>query len=210
MEKFIYTTLFLVTMLMTGMVQAQVGINEDNTQPDASALLDVKSSTKGMLVPRMTTTQRNLISSPATGLLVFDTTTGSFWFYNGSWTDLSSSLSDADNDTKIQVEESGDEDKIRFDMAGTEHFTMSAGRLEVLNTGSSVFIGEGAGANDDLSNNNNTFVGYQAGNTNTTGSYNTANGYQALYSNTTGNNKTANGVLAIRYNTTGDNKTANG
>ncbi|MCP4002222.1 MAG: hypothetical protein GY727_15035, partial [Gammaproteobacteria bacterium] len=69
---------------------AQVGINTDGTAPDGSAMLDVKSTDKGMLVPRMTTNQRNDISSPATGLLVFDETTGSFWFYNGSiWEDLS-------------------------------------------------------------------------------------------------------------------------
>jgi hypothetical protein len=206
-----YTKIFTVFLLFLSIgLSAQISINTDDSNPDASAILDVKSTSLGVLVPRMTTTQRNLISSPATGLLVFDTTTGSFWFYNGSWIDLSSSLSDADNDTKIQVEESGDEDKIRFDMAGTEHFTMSAGRLEVLNTGSSVFIGEGAGANDDLSNNNNTFVGYQAGNTNTTGSYNTANGYQALYFNTTGYYNTANGSSALKANTTGVFNTAYG
>jgi len=51
-----------------------------------------------MLVSRMTTTQRTAISSPATGLLVFDETTGGFWFYNGSaWTDLSA----ADNDWTV-------------------------------------------------------------------------------------------------------------
>ncbi|MCR9290971.1 MAG: hypothetical protein NXI23_26680, partial [Bacteroidetes bacterium] len=137
-----YTKIFTVFLLFLSIgLSAQISINTDDSNPDASAILDVKSTSLGVLVPRMTTAQRNLISSPATGLLVFDTTTGSFWFYNGSWIDLSSSLSDADNDTKVQVEESGDEDKIRFDMGGTEYFTMSAGRLEVLNTGSSVFIG---------------------------------------------------------------------
>ncbi len=42
-----------------------------------------------MLVPRLTTAQRTAVSSPATGLLVFDSTPGSFWFYNGTaWTEL--------------------------------------------------------------------------------------------------------------------------
>jgi hypothetical protein len=119
-------------------------------------------------------------------------------------------VADADNDTKVQVEESGDEDKIRFDMGGTEYFTMSAGRLEVLNTGSSVFIGEGAGANDDLTDNRNVFIGYQAGQDNTTGIENTACGSYALNENTTGFNNTANGYLALSKNTTGHGNTANG
>lgn len=61
-----------------------------------------------MLIPRVTTAQRNLISNPATGLLVFDNTTSSFWFYDGGWIELVSrntSLRDNDNDTKVQVEE---------------------------------------------------------------------------------------------------------
>ena len=119
-------------------------------------------------------------------------------------------LADADNDTKIQVEESTDEDIIRFDMAGTEFFRMDHGKLEVLNTGESVFIGEGAGTNDDLSNNRNTFVGYSTGLSTTTGNKNTANGYGTLYTNTTGSTNTANGNEALYFNTTGGNNTANG
>ena len=101
------------------------------------------------------------------------------------------------------------------------------GQIETLNTGNSVFIGEGAGANDDLSDNYNVFVGKDAGasnttglvNTaigssalelNTTGYYNTANGNQALWSNTSGSSNTANGNYALRYNTTGYSNTANG
>lgn len=59
-----------------------VGIN--NGGPAASAQLDITSTTKGLLIPRMTTTQRNAISSPATGLEIFNTTTMQFEFYNGS------------------------------------------------------------------------------------------------------------------------------
>src|SRR5450432_191416 len=66
-----------------------VGVNLTGAAPDASAMLDVQSTTKGMLVPRMTTTQRTNISSPATGLLVFDNSTGSFWFKSASrWVEL--------------------------------------------------------------------------------------------------------------------------
>jgi len=67
-------------------VQAQnVAVTDDDGySAHASAMLDIKSINKGLLIPRLTTTQRNTISSPATGLLVFDTTEGKFYFYNGS------------------------------------------------------------------------------------------------------------------------------
>ena len=117
---------------------------------------------------------------------------------------------DADGDTKIQVEEIADEDIIRFDMGGTEFFTMDNGRLNVLNTGNSVFMGEGAGANDDLSNNRNVFIGNGAGNANTIGEDNTANGYSALYSNLSGYYNVANGSYALYSNTNGWSNVANG
>lgn len=56
---------------------------------DASALLDIRSTTRGFLPPRMTTTQKNAISSPASGLVVYDSTTNKLCCYNGStWNDL--------------------------------------------------------------------------------------------------------------------------
>ncbi|MGO8055590.1 hypothetical protein, partial [Rhizobium leguminosarum] len=59
------------------------------TSPNASAQLDVSSTSKGMLIPRMTSAQRSLIATPANGLLVYETTTNSFWFYNGTaWSQL--------------------------------------------------------------------------------------------------------------------------
>lgn len=67
-----------------------VAINTNNANPANSALLDISSNNKGILVPRMTTTERNAIASPAKGLLLFDNTTNSFWFHNGAnWVELS-------------------------------------------------------------------------------------------------------------------------
>jgi len=60
-----------------------VGINTDNSQPDNTAMLDVKSNSKGMLLPRLSTAQRIGIASPAIGLTVFDSDTYSFWTFRG-------------------------------------------------------------------------------------------------------------------------------
>ena len=67
--------------------ESRVGIG--TTTPNASAKLQLDSTTKGFLPPRMTTTQKNAIASPATGLVVYDTTTNKLCCYNGStWNDL--------------------------------------------------------------------------------------------------------------------------
>jgi hypothetical protein len=52
--------------------------------PDASAVIQANSTTKGFLPPRMTTTQKNAIASPATGLQVYDTTLNRPCFYDGT------------------------------------------------------------------------------------------------------------------------------
>ena len=74
--------LLVLLFLVPGMyLQAQVAVNNDGTAPDNSAMLDVKSTTAGMLVPRMTTIQRNAIANPAPGLLVF-CTDNNFYYSN--------------------------------------------------------------------------------------------------------------------------------
>ncbi|MHC1776298.1 MAG: hypothetical protein AB9834_12905 [Lentimicrobium sp.] len=66
--------LLLLLILIIGIsANAQVAINSDASAPDNSAMLDVKSTTRGFLAPRMTLAQRNAIVTPATGLVVFQT-----------------------------------------------------------------------------------------------------------------------------------------
>ncbi|MDC0380668.1 DUF1566 domain-containing protein [Flavobacteriaceae bacterium] len=80
----------LAAVLLTATTYAQIGIN--NETPDASAALDITSTTGGLLVPRMTNAQRQAISNPAAGLQVFvtDFEGGSFMFYDGTkWGTLS-------------------------------------------------------------------------------------------------------------------------
>ncbi len=215
-QSFLKSCLLTVMMVMSNQVWSQVGINTDNSTPDASAILDIKSTEKGVLVPRLTSAQRTAIASPATGLLVFDTDTESFWFKGASaWLELNDDveniLVDADGDTKIQVEENADEDVIRFDISGTEHFRMQAGgRLEILNSGSSIFMGEGAGENDDLTDNKNIFIGEHAANSNTSGNHNVAIGNEAMESNSTGMMNIAIGGRSLENNTFGGNNLAIG
>ena len=64
---------FLIQFVLLSSISiyAQVGIG--TTTPDVSSILDVSSSTKGFLMPRLTTIERDLISLPATGLMIFNT-----------------------------------------------------------------------------------------------------------------------------------------
>lgn len=91
------TTLLFIGFLVyfASVVNGQVAINQDGTPPDNSAMLDVKSTTRGMLVPRMTIAQRNAIASPANGLLVFCTDNNQYFSNKGTpaspnWTMVSS------------------------------------------------------------------------------------------------------------------------
>ncbi len=66
------------------------------TTPSTSALLQLESTNKGLLTPRMTQVQRDAIASPVVGLLIFDTTTNGFENYNGSaWVSVGSSSGNA-------------------------------------------------------------------------------------------------------------------
>src|SRR5438046_2847326 len=68
-------------------VNAQgVGINPFANPADPSAMLDVSGASKGVLINRMTTAQRNTITNPALSLLIFNTTTNCFESYiSGAW-----------------------------------------------------------------------------------------------------------------------------
>jgi len=75
----------LLIIILSGFgVHAQVSITLDSSPADPSAMLDVKSTDKGILIPRMTAIERDSISSPANGLLVYVTTDSSFYFFEGT------------------------------------------------------------------------------------------------------------------------------
>jgi hypothetical protein len=196
-------------------VNAQVSINTDGSTPDGSAMLEVKSTTKGMLIPRMTVAERNNISLPATGLLVYqvDANAGFYYYTGAAWQYLPASVSissiqDANGDTKVQVEKNPNEDIIRFDIGGTETMTLTGSRLELKSPLFNINIGENSGTSDS-SGTRNTAVGYQTLMYNKWGYDNAAFGFEALRSNMTYCN-TAFGSYALRANGVGLNNTAAG
>ena len=69
-------------------IAANGNVGIGTTSPSASALLDLSSTTRGFLPPRMTSTERDAISSPAAGLVIYNTTTSKLQVYTTSWTDL--------------------------------------------------------------------------------------------------------------------------
>jgi len=74
--------LLLVSLFEVFVLSAQVAITPDGSAPDGSAMLDIKANSKGVLVPRMTSTQRLTIANPATGLLVYQTDGVTGFYYN--------------------------------------------------------------------------------------------------------------------------------
>jgi len=82
-----YLRALLLLLAATFSAQAQTGgVGIGTTAPDASAALDVSSSSKGLLLPRLSRTQRDAIAAPATGLTIYNTDTNKLNTWNGtSW-----------------------------------------------------------------------------------------------------------------------------
>ena len=130
MKHFFFIVLGL---LFADTLKAQVGLG--TITPDTNAVIDIASTSKGILIPRMSTASRNLIVAPATGLMIFNTTTVAFNYWNGtSWISMAAGnikeLADSDNDTKVEVENMVDEDKIRLSIAGTERIRLESKGLQ--------------------------------------------------------------------------------
>lgn len=91
----------LIFVSFTTSISGQsVAINSTGSTPHPAAILDISSQDKGILIPRMTSAERLAIVNPPSGLLVFDETARSFWFYNAGWHEFVSSgdLGDAGGD----------------------------------------------------------------------------------------------------------------
>lgn len=155
--------------------------------PVASSILEVKSTTKGMLTPRMTTAQRNAIASPAVGLLIYQTDGAQgFYYYSGtSWT-ATNKVNGLDNNILIGLNAGA---------ATTSSYNVAIGKaaLKTNTTGSY-----------------NVIIGDSSSYANTTGTFNIAIGAKALYANTTGNDNVAIGVETLKLNQNGIDNTAIG
>lgn len=77
-------------LFIYGSLSAQIGVG--TTTPDASSVLEIFSHDKGLLLPRLSTTQRDAIVSPATSLIIFNTTTLAFNYFSNGWKDFSVSM----------------------------------------------------------------------------------------------------------------------
>lgn len=95
MKKTIFTAVLCLLLSMYAAAQS-VGINNEGLTPHPSAMLDVRSVGKGLLIPRMSEDDRNSIVSPATGLTVYQTTgkTGYYYYDGGAWKTIADNLGD--------------------------------------------------------------------------------------------------------------------
>ena len=181
MKKTILTLAVIIGL--STMSYAQVAVTNDGSMPDNSAMLDVKSTEKGMLVPRMTAAQRDAIASPANGLLVYVTDDDQFYYNEGTAASPSWKA-----------------------VGGAQEINdLSDAKSEAY----SLFLGNHAGENDD-GNNYNTATGVSSLRANTSGKRNAAFGAYSLYYNTTGLGNTAFGHASLYKNQTGYSNVAVG
>lgn len=88
MKNYTLTIITGLLILPTMMLSQNIGISSTGATPDNSAMLDITSDSKGILIPRMSTAKRTSIPSPATGLMVYDTDLDCYYFYDGGWTSV--------------------------------------------------------------------------------------------------------------------------
>ena len=94
-NTFILPIIFtLITLNPINLLSQNVAINNDGSAPNSTAILDVKSGTKGLLIPRMDSVARKAIVNPAKGLIVFDTSYDALYYYTqGRWNSVGSDAS---------------------------------------------------------------------------------------------------------------------
>ncbi|MCT4599527.1 MAG: hypothetical protein N4A32_01335, partial [Marinifilaceae bacterium] len=98
---------FIVSFLIISNVYSQsVGIGTTDFTPDKSAALEIRSNSKGLLIPRMSFSDKNAITNPSKGLLIYQTDEQSgFYYFNGSkWELLGTNLNDKDFDPTNEIQ----------------------------------------------------------------------------------------------------------
>lgn len=206
--------IYLMVALMLGFnafaQKENVGIGTVN--PNQSAVLDLHSSSKGFLMPRMSSVQRNSILNPALGLIIYQTDSNSgFYFYNGNeWRALNeqSSLAADPNDWTMFGNSSTVPGTNFIGTTDYVPFMIKTGNEPSAyidpNTSRKTFLGFRSGFSNILgSGADNTAIGYQALQATTTGSYNMAIGNYSLLNNIQGDNNVGLGVQTLQNNVDG-------
>jgi len=212
------TTICILSSHINGYSQLGVG----TSTPHASAQLDVSSTSKGVLVTKMTQAQRTAITSPAVGLLVYQTDGTAGFYYNAgteaspSWIRISTvaTIDDLSDGKSGGTNFSGSlllgHEQTGTLNSATDNTGIGISALQAVTSGTSnVAIGKSA-LSSNTSGAINVAVGASALATNTTGVDNVGIGGTALYSNTTGGANIAIGVNTLRSNTTASHNTAVG
>ncbi len=126
MKAVIIGTLCLL-LTLEGMAQTEgISINATGNNPDASAMLDIQSPDKGLLIPRMDSSSRQAILNPAEGLMVYDSTTQSFWYHHIEWQEIDGGSDNLGNHRALQnlqlnghwLSQDGDSEGIFVDSLG--------------------------------------------------------------------------------------------
>lgn len=195
MKIFILFVLLLTLPLVNVFAQG-ISISADGTPADSSAILDIKSNSQGILLPRTSSDGRYGILNPAHGLVLFDTTTNTFWYYTGTlWSDLAERLkvwsTDGNTDTDPAINFIGTTDTfpLRFRLNN-----IWAGALDAQLR--NYFLGDSTGISNTIGIKN-VGIGSKVLSNNTEGNWNTAVGAEALYSNVWGNYNAAFGFSAL-------------
>lgn len=185
---------FLISLVIVPVTMMSQRVGIGTTTPNPSSALEIKANDKGILIPRTSTVSRNSIPNPAKGLLLYDTTTGSFWNYSGSaWINLAAAT--AGNSWLL---------------SGNAGIVPGTNFLGTLNESPLLFRVKNTWAGIIDSAMNNTSIGFKALKNNSTGFSNSALGSATLGNNTTGVFNTGTGATALHSNTTGSGNTANG
>ncbi len=207
--------LFLI-VLAVRLSGQNVAINNDGSQPNTSAMLDIKNANKGLLIPRvnlLSETDVATIPSPVTSLLVFNNNGTlpdgvGFYFWNGNnkWSKLATV--NASNNTSWGLSGNSAINPTTDFIGTTDNQPLIFKTNNILSGKiaqgiNSVFFGQHAGESITTTTNN-TFIGDAAGSNNTSGSNNLFAGYLSGNANTNGHNNVFLGKEAGKSNTTGD------
>ncbi len=176
----------LMAITVTGF--SQVSVNTTGEKADSSAILDVNSSTKGVLIPRMNSSQMADVSNPADGLMIYNTDDNAFYFYDeNQWKKIGEAAKVWDTTGNYIYTY----DSVGIGTANPQAPLTVKGRISQTGVGKSVYLGKGAGIKNNASS----------------GLYNVGIGYNALTNNVSGKNNVAIGGYSIQNNANGNGNT---